>query len=500
LKDISEYLKETSAYELFTYLHDKIIKKEITTFSQLEKYTEKLPVNQTTSAVIQKAFNLIKQLYWGFMKDIDDSSYTKLWKELVIRGRKYDFGGDLKRNISISNIYIAILDIHGYTSFCQENKKNLSNLHLLDNFIENGVKKITKRFGTLSQRERGDEIILISSSATDILSVTLSIMDDFSKKTVIKDQPEAQNRSQYEIVLPTFKISAGIAGGNISTPLIVTEKGDLSGFLFNIAARLQVRANELSPKESKIIVSQQVYLSFEKENTSEKSDIYLHGAVYFFNNGPILFKGISISTYEAVFKEGDKYKEKFTKEMEALFKSIKESNWKEAIFSKLMELISKVSTSMPEFYLDSGLDEYTTGLNNSTLARFCSDVNNMYVYKDNYIEAISKLGLIIEKLKQIENFDELTLEYSKVIFNKYTMLINFFEDKVDGEIDKNIDTIFNEKQKRAYYLCRKNIDLFKRLKAYAQKNKAIEKKKFIWYILIDEKKDALKLKLYSGKK
>jgi len=96
LKDISEYSKETSAYELFTHFHDKIIKKEITTFSQLEKYTEKLPVNKTKSTVIQKAFNLIKQLYWGFMKDIDDSSYTKLWKELVIRGRKYDFGGDLK--------------------------------------------------------------------------------------------------------------------------------------------------------------------------------------------------------------------------------------------------------------------------------------------------------------------------------------------------------------------------------------------------------------------
>jgi len=128
-----------------------------------------------------------------------------------------------------------------------------------------------------------------------------------------------------------------------------------------------------------------VYLSFEKENTSEKSDIYLHEAVYFINNGPILFKEISISTYEAVFEEGDKYKDKFTKEMETLFKSIKENNWKEAIFSKLMELISKVSISMPEFYLDSGLDEYTTGLNNRALSRFCSNVNNMYVYKENYI-------------------------------------------------------------------------------------------------------------------
>ncbi|MBW2334880.1 MAG: hypothetical protein JRF06_07270 [Deltaproteobacteria bacterium] len=80
------------------------------------------------------------------------------------------------------------------------------------------------------------------------------------------------------------------------------------------------------------------------------------------------------------------------------------------------------------------------------------------------------------------------------------MLINLFEDKVDREIDKNIDTIFNEKQKRAYNLCRKNIDLFERLKAYAQKNKAIEKKKFIWYNLLDENKDALEFKLYSGKK
>ncbi len=500
MKHILEFSEKTSAYELFTHLHDKIINKEITVFSQLEEYTEKLPLNQLTSTVIQKAFNLIKQLYWGFTKDIDKSSYAKLWKELVIPGRRYDFGGDPKRNISISNIYIAILDIHGYTKFCQENKKNLSNLHLLDNFIENGVKGITRRFETLSQRERGDEIILLSASATDILSATLSIIDNFSQKKVIRDKTVTQSRSQYEIVLPTFKISAGIAGGNISTPLIVTEKGNLSGFLFNTAARLQARANELSPKESKIIVSQQVYLSFEKENAAEKSDIYSRGVIYFFNNGPVLFKGMSISTYEAVFLEEYKYKEKFSKETEELFKSIKENNWKEGIFSRLLELIAKVSTCMPEFYLDTGLDEYTTGFNNSGLARLCSEVNNLYVYQENCIQAISMLGSIIEKLKQINKFDRLTLEYSEGIFTRYIMLIDIFKEKIDVEIEKNINTIFNEKQKKAYYLCRKNMDLYKRLKEYAQKSKSIEKKKFIWYNLIDENKESLEFKIYSGKK
>ena len=110
------------------------------------------------------------------------------------------------------------------------------------------------------------------------------------------------------------------------------------------------------------------------------------------------------------------------------------------------------------------------------------------------------LGSIIEKLEEINNFDKLTLEYAKGIHKKYTVVVDIFTEKIHEEIEKNINSIFNEKQKKAYYLCRKYIDLYERLLSYAQKSKAIEKKKFIWYNLINENKEVLDFKIYSGKK
>ena len=44
-----------------------------------------------------------------------------------------------------------------------------------------------------------------------------------------------RDREESQSFLPDFRISAGIAGGNLTTPLIITESGLLSGFLINTA-------------------------------------------------------------------------------------------------------------------------------------------------------------------------------------------------------------------------------------------------------------------------
>ncbi len=45
------------------------------------------------------AFKLIRNLHWGFFKDIDYPSYPKIWKEVVIPDLDYKYAGNLKRNI-----------------------------------------------------------------------------------------------------------------------------------------------------------------------------------------------------------------------------------------------------------------------------------------------------------------------------------------------------------------------------------------------------------------
>ncbi|GAH35281.1 unnamed protein product [marine sediment metagenome] len=122
---------------------------------------------------------LLKELHWGFLKEIDKARYTKLWKELVLAHKNFTHAGDLKRNISISNIYISMLDIHGYTQFCQESKGNLSRLRKLDEFLHAGIKRIAGINGTLANLERGDEIVVIAATATDSIKIDIIFNEQY---------------------------------------------------------------------------------------------------------------------------------------------------------------------------------------------------------------------------------------------------------------------------------------------------------------------------------
>ena len=322
--------------KLLHHLYEKILAREITTFANLVEYVSKLKHPGKIDKVIHKSFQLIKELHWGFFKDLNRANYTKLWKELVLPYGDFKEGGDLKRNISISNIFVAMLDIHGYTKFCQESKGNLSRLRKLDELLHDGIIKIAGCNHALATRERGDEIIIIAASATDTIKTTLEIINSFSKRSVIRDRTMQRNRKDFSIILPDFKITAGIVGGNLTTPLIITESGLLSGYLINTAARLQSRANELSPKESKIMAAQSVYNSYLKENKVVKSNLYAKNLILFFNSGPVSFKGVKLYSYEIIFKKEEKYREKYVKLMEVLYDSLKQHLWKQKIFLDLM--------------------------------------------------------------------------------------------------------------------------------------------------------------------
>ena len=161
--------------KLLHHLYEKILAREVATFANLIEYVSKLKHPGKIDKVIHKSFQLIKELHWGFFKDLNRANYTKLWKELVLPYGDFKEGGDLKRNISISNIFVAMLDIHGYTKFCQESKGNLSRLRKLDEFLHNGIIKIAGHNRALATRERGDEIIIIASSGKLIRTKAKSI-------------------------------------------------------------------------------------------------------------------------------------------------------------------------------------------------------------------------------------------------------------------------------------------------------------------------------------
>ncbi|GHU64111.1 hypothetical protein FACS189447_00210 [Spirochaetia bacterium] len=508
MNNIAEFTDTTSEHELFSFLYDKVInreiphKKELFQFSDLKEYVTPILRNSRIHPVIMRIFELIKKLYWGFFKDINFETHLRLWRELVIPDKQFPRAGDLKDTLQVSNLYIAMLDIHGYTQFCQDSRKNLSMMHTFDHAMESVGNRISSRCQAVSHRERGDEMVIIAASATDALTVTLGIIDYFGKTNVVNDPNVPTKREgDAEAALPTFKITAGITGGNTSSPLIITEQGNLAGFLLNLGARLQTRANELSPKESRIMIAKQVAMSFAKENEKEKCALFRHNAIYFLDTGQIEFKGAQFSTCEAVFNPVDRYKEKLSEELLRLYGSIKENLWEQRIFLDLIEVLAKAVQTMPKFNLTPpkpihGMQTIT----NESFIQLCRMTTKAYLRDEDYSTAVDLLKTLISIVEQIPQFDRLILDYLRGVTDKYSMLLKSYLDTIDNEIDARAQQIFQGNYFKAWGAAKNAINVYEKLKAIGRKSPEVPKKKALWYNLIKQNAAEMEFVLHSGKK
>jgi hypothetical protein len=517
VKDLSEFGASVSEHELFSFLYDKIIGREITVFSALVEFASPVLKDPRTAAVMLRAFELIKKLNWGFFAQMSPVTHKRLWKELVVPNPKFPAAGDIKRTLSISNLYVSMMDIHGYTKFCQESRKNLSMLHILDRTINNEIREITGKCQAVSNRERGDEIVVVAASATDALTTALCIMDYFGGTNVVNDPKINTKRSGDASFLPDFKLSAGITGGNTSSPLIITEQGALAGFLLNSGARLQVRANELSSKDNRIMVTKQVQMSFVKENSgAEKCAIFRNNALYFLDTGLIEFKGVMLPSCEAVFKPEERYKEKFSASLITLFNTIRENNWEQKTFVDLLNLLRVVGLVMPRFLVENrgpidGSAEYSyeyvrtpnpanRAVDNKTFAELCVMTQKAYVVSEDYVWAVNQLHNIINIIKAIPFFDRLVLDYARAIAEKYDILLHDYLTFIEKEIDEKANSVFNGDHLKAYKAAKNAVHIYEKLKAIGRKSPALTKKKVLWYNLIKANADKMVLTLYSGKK
>jgi hypothetical protein len=501
VKDLAECTDTTSEYELFSFLYDRIINREILTFSQLTAYAPAIVREKRWYPVVMRLFELLKRLNWGFFSNISPATHRKIWRELVIPDKNFPDAGDMKRTISISNLYVAMLDIHGYTKFCQDSRKNLSMLHTLDKTINNEIQTISTQCQAVSRRERGDEIVVVAASATDAITAALGIIDYFGKTNIVNDPAISTQRSGDAVILPVFKLSAGIAGGNTTIPLIITEQGNLSGFLLNTGARLQTRANELSPRESRVMITKQVYLSYIKENETEKCTLFRNNTLYFFDTGLIEFKGVMLPTCEVIFKQEERYKEKCSEEMNRLYSSIRDSLWEQRIFIDLMELLFKLMTIMPAFVITPR--EPINGMqtiSNASFSQLCRIGVKTYMRDEDYASAVALLHEFIEIMELIPQFDRLILDYTRGITEKYDLLLNAFEEAINREIEEKADKIFSGNYLKTYHAAKNGAVIYERLCQTGRKSPELTKKKTLWYNLIKANQEKMSLTIYSGKK
>jgi hypothetical protein len=488
-------------YEFFSFLYEKVVTKEITAFSKLKELIAPAVKDKWTHPVIMRVFQLLKRLNWGFFSAICPNTHKKLWKEMVIQDRDFPEAGDLKRTLQISDLYVAMLDIHGYTKFCMESRKNLSMMHTLDWAIENEIRRISTLCGAISQRERGDEMVVVAAGATDALMVTLCIIDYFGKTDIVGDPAIPTKRTGNADALPVFKITAGITGGNTQSPLIVTERGNLAGFLLNSGARLQTRANELSPHESRIMIAKQVMMNYEKENAANKCILSRNDSIYFFDTGHIEFKGVMIPTCEVVFDKKERYKEKFSEEASKLFGSIRDNLWEQRIYQDLMELLIKVAHSMPKFSITPskpihGMQTVT----NESYVQLCRMAMKAYCVDEDYYSAVEFLRHFITISEQIPLFDRLILDYIKGVTAKYKILLDAFEKHLDKEVDEKAAQIFQGNHYKTWLAAKNGSQVYEKLRAIGRKSKDIPKKKNMWLSLLAQNKEQMEFTLYSGKK
>ena len=501
MKDLTEYTETTSEYELFSFLSDKVISKEISKFSQLKQLVEPILKSQKTHPVVMKAFELVKKFNWGFFANMTKATHPRLWKELVIPDSKFPDAGDLKDTLQISNLYIAMLDIHGYTQFCMDSRKNLSMMHILDHAMNTVVQRLSTACQALSQRERGDEMVIVAASASDAITITLAIIDYFGKTNVVNDPNIPTKREGNSASLPVFKISAGITGGNTQSPLIITEQGSLSGFLLNSGARLQTRANELSGKESRIMIAKQVYMNYLKENEKEPFTIYKNKAVYFLDTGQIEFKGVQIPSCEVVFKPEDKYKEQFSNAMIQLFSSIKDNLWEQRIYLDVINLLSQAAQVMPKFTVvpPSPINGIQT-ITNESMVHLCRQAIKAYSFDEDYVTAVNMLKTFISLIEEIPSFERLILDYLKGISDKYEMLLVSYLETMDKEIEARAELIFDGNLFKAWEAAKHAKTAYEKLKTMGRKSKEIPKKKALWLTLIKQNMGQMEFVLHSGKK
>ncbi len=490
MKRIEDYRISTSPYELFEFLYNKVINRSLNSFTQLMDLVHYLPMNPSNLSVFKKIFHLIKELNWGVFAPISLKDYPDLWKELVIPFQGIEGTGDLKRNTTISSVYVGILDIHGYSEFCQKYRRNLSMLQLLDDCIQDDIRRIAKNYGVLSWRSEGDTIILVAVSAKSITSTAVNVTDYFSRRRIIKSRKLVESRVVNKIILPDMTVSGGIAGGKSFTPLVITRDGDISGDVINTAARLQSFANTLDPEKTKILLTNHVTHQLKKIRIVNKDDIL--NAVHYFNLGRFRFKGMDLNVYELLFKDTQKERLAYQKSFIKLYDALDKGQWRDSIFVSLVEAIAKVVDLAGSIKID--------GKSRDDILAQCREAIKLYNSGNDYKRPIAILDLLCAYLPLMRNVDPVLPIYAEEILHKYKAIEHQFNNHLEANFPQMINKFLNLEQRDLFLKAAKSKAVYAQLKELGLQEMMKENQKYTWYRMIDEERDFLDMRIHIGKK
>lgn len=457
-------------------------------FASLKRATRTWPRDQRTGYALSSAFQLLRRVNWGIFSSLSPERYPRLWSELVLGDDQYDFAGDLKRNMSLPNIFVGMLDLHGYTSFCRENRKNLSRLELLDRMIQDGVSAIAASVGVISRRSRGDEILLIGASAGDVLEAALLCSEYFGDGAFVDPDipeppplvPELPVRDPY---LPRFTFAGGIAGGQGFTDLVVTRDGDLSGDAVNAAARLQARASRISSTGTRILVTNHVYRSLLSEREKGTVPYRLLPQIDFVDAGKVEFKGLRVSVYDTILATRDAKRLSYSGALEDLYGSIDAGLWKSRVFDDATRLLFLLATAQvppqpPERLLriKAARDAFS---------------------RDHYEVAFEAFSSSLDAYTAGGEVDELALSYLKAVRENYGSVMDAFAAALDVELETGLSTVLNAADRERFSSLQKNHDLYVKVRSAARMR--VRNRRALWFRSADSLAPELGVRIESMK-
>jgi len=505
MNDIKEYTAACSAYEVFVHLSDKIVKGDLVTFNALRSYCAGLPESPRTEAILKKAFELQRRLYWGFFRDISPSTHPKVWSKVVVPDRKYHFAGDIKRMATIPDVYMSIIDIHGYTRFCQKHRHNMSMLDLLDRVIQQELPRIAARFGVVIRRARGDEILLLGGSASELFEVVFLIARRLAKdgssqngtsNGISKGEgASAETGAARADGLPSFQISAGVAGGAKYAQLVITRDGDLSGTIVNTAARLQARANRISPDSTKILLTSVTFQKLKMQPSSERYDFLR--AVDFFDTGMVEFKGVNVPVFDTVFLDRESSRLEYRDRMGALYDSIGQGLWTTRIFADALNLMARIATSTEGGLLDESSGEPIDAADSISIIQRIKKAQGLFD-GERFEQAVAEFSELVDVFSRAAGRDPIATEYLTDVRDNYRILISRFTESLDREIDEHLEAIFLSPNDRANFrTLEKHHAMFASVLDAARIK--VADRRGVWHRIADEASKSLDIRIQAKK-
>jgi hypothetical protein len=242
-------------------------------------------------------------------------------------------------------------------------------------------------------------------------------------------------------------------------------------------------------------------MNYVKENEKDPCTIFRNNTLYFLDTGQIEFKGVQMPSCEALFKEEDMYKLKFSEEMVQLFKSINDNLWETRIFQDLMALVSKAAYFTPQFsYIPPNPIHGMQTITNESITQICKQAGKAYITDEDYATAVDKLKILISVLQEVPKFERLILDYLRGITEKYDMLLEDYLKTIDSELENHVQDIFQGNYLKAWQTAKNAVVVYDKLRAMGRKSDWIPKKKALWLSLMKQNPQQMEFVLHSGKK